>query len=64
MTIANASKPIEDNEIAFLHADIRLGSPDSASLDEKHQIRENIDATNAAIEAAMRANVKTPPVMP
>lgn len=54
MTIANANQLIEDNEIAFLHADICLGSPESYSLDEKRQICEEIDATNAAIDEAMR----------
>ena len=54
MTIANAIQLIEDNEIAFPHADICLASPDSYSLDEKRQICESIDATNAAIDAAMR----------
>ena len=56
MTIANAQQLIEDNEIAFLHANVCLGSPESYSLDEKRQICENIDATNAAIDAAMRAD--------
>ena len=51
----------EANEIAFLHADVCLGSPESYSLDEKRQICENIDATNAAIDAAMRAEFETLP---
>ena len=61
MTITNASKLIEDNEIAFLHADICIGSPESYSLDEKRQICESIDATNAAIDAAMRADFESMP---
>ena len=61
MTITNANQLIENNEIAFLHADICLGSPDSYSLDEKRQICENIDATNAAIDAAMRADFESLP---
>ena len=61
MTIANANQLIEDNEIAFLHADICLASPDSYSLDEKRQICENIDATNAAIDAAMRKDFQELP---
>ena len=61
MTIENASQLIEDNQIAFLHADICLGSPESYSLDEKRQICENIDATNEAIEAAMRADFQSLP---
>ena len=61
MTIENATKLIEANEIAFLHADVCLGSPESYSLDEKRQICENIDATNAAIDAAMRADFEALP---
>ena len=37
------------------NADVCLGSPESYSLDEKRQIFENIDATIAAIDEAMRA---------
>ena len=61
MTIANANQLIEDNEIAFLHADICLASPNSYSLDEKRQICEEIDATNAAIDAAMCADFESMP---
>lgn len=61
MTIANASKLIEDNEIALLHADICIGSPQSYSLDEKRQICEMINETDAAIDAAMRADFESLP---
>ena len=61
MTITNAQQLIEDDEIAFLHADVCLGSPESYSLDEKRQICENIDATNAAIDEAMRADFESLP---
>lgn len=61
MTIENANQLIEDNQIAFLHADICLGSPESYSLDEKRQICENIDATNKAIDEAMRADFNSLP---
>lgn len=61
MTISNVNELIEANEIAFLHADICLGSPESYSLDEKRQICENIDATNAAIDEAMRKDFESLP---
>ena len=61
MTIANANQLIENHEIAFLRADICLGSPESYSLDEKRQICEDMDATTAEIDAAMRADFETLP---
>ena len=42
MAIKDADKLIENNEIALLHADICLGSPDSYTLDEKRQICETL----------------------
>lgn len=61
MTIANANQLIENHEIAFLRADICLGSPESYSLDEKRQICEDMDTTTAEIDAAMRADFEILP---
>ena len=61
MAIKDADKLIENNEIALLHADICLESPDSYTLDEKRQICENIDAANAAIDEAMRKDFESLP---
>ena len=44
----------EDNELAFFRADACLGSPESFSLEEKAAICEGMDATNKAIEDAIR----------
>ncbi|ACV22414.1 Uncharacterised protein [Slackia heliotrinireducens] len=46
----------EEHEIAYLRADICLGSPQSYSLEEKRQIYEDMDASTKAIDAAMRAD--------
>ena len=46
----------EEHEIAYLRADICLGSPQSYSLEEKRQICEDMDASTKAIDAAMRAD--------
>ena len=51
----------ERHEIAFLHADICLGSPESYSLDEKRQICEDMEASTAEIDAAMRADFEALP---
>lgn len=61
MAITNAQQLIEDNETAFLHADVCLGSPESYSRDDKRQICENIDATNSAIDAAMHNDFEALP---
>ncbi|MBQ9044068.1 MAG: hypothetical protein IJ111_14790 [Eggerthellaceae bacterium] len=55
------NKLIEANEIAFLHADICLASPESYSLDEKRRICEGIDASTAEVEAAMREDFQSWP---
>ena len=61
MMLENANKLIENNEIALLHADICIGSPESYSLDEKRQICEEIDSATEAIDAAMRADFEALP---
>ena len=45
---------IEESELAFLRADVCIGSPQSFDLDEKRAICEGIDAVNAKAEQAMR----------
>ncbi len=50
-----------EHEIAYLRADICLGSPESYSLDEKRQICEDMEASTAEIDAAMRADFESLP---
>ena len=53
----------EEHEIAYLRADICLGSPQSYSLEEKKQICEEMAASTAKIDAALRADFEAlPPV--
>lgn len=58
---AQYSKLIEDNELAFLRADVCLGSPESFSLEEKAAICEDMDATNKVIEDAIREDFNALP---
>lgn len=58
---AQYSKLIEDNELAFFRADVCLGSPESFSLEEKAAICEDMDATNKAIEDAIREDFNALP---
>ena len=53
---ANWNELMEEHEIAYLRADICLGSPQSYSLDEKKRICEDMDASTKAVDAAMRAD--------
>lgn len=55
-TQAQFDKLCKDNEIAFFRADVCLGSPQSFSLEEKAQICDDTEATNKAIEDAIRAD--------
>jgi len=50
-----------DHETKYLRADICIASPESYSLDEKRKICEDIDASNAEIDAAMRADFESLP---
>lgn len=53
----------EEHEIAYLRADICLGSPQSYSLEEKKQICEEMAASTAEIDAALRADFEAlPPI--
>jgi len=54
MDQARVNQLCEANELAFFRADVCLGSPESYSLDEKAQICEGMEQTNAAIEDAIR----------
>ena len=60
-TQTNWNKLKEDNELAFFRADVCLGSPQSFSLEEKAAICEDMEATNAAIDAALRADFSAMP---
>ena len=52
---------IEESEMAFLRADVCIGSPQSFNLDEKRAICEGIDAVNARAEQAMREDFQSWP---
>ena len=51
----------EEHEIAYLRADICLGSPQSYSLEERKQICADMEASTKAIDAAMRADFESLP---
>ena len=62
MTITSNSKwdiLAEENELAFFRADVCLGSPESFSVEEKAAICDDMEATNKAIENAMRSDFQT-----
>ena len=46
----------QEHELAYLCADVCLGSPQSFSLEEKRRICEDMDASTKAVDAAMRAD--------
>ena len=56
MDQAQATKLCEENELAFFRADVCLGSPQSFTLEEKAAICDEMEATNRAIEEAIRAD--------
>ena len=47
---------IENHEIVYLRADICLSSPESYTLNEKRKICEDMEASTAEADAAMRAD--------
>ena len=51
----------EDNELAFFRADVCLGSPQSFTLEEKAAICDEMEATNKAIEDAIRKDFEALP---
>lgn len=56
---AQTTKLCEENELAFFRADVCLGSPQSFTLEEKAAICDDMEATNRAIEEAIRADFET-----
>ena len=48
-----------EHEIALLHADVCIASPESYSLAEKREITEQIDAAGEAIEKAIREDFQS-----
>lgn len=54
--IANWNDLMGEHEIAYLCADICLGSPQSYSLEEQKRICEDMDASAKAMDTAMRAD--------
>lgn len=50
-----------DHEIAYLRADICLGSPESYSLDEKRQICEDMATSTTEVEEAMKKDFESLP---
>ena len=51
----------EEHEIAFLKADICLGSPESFNLAEKRQICEQMEASSVEIEEVIRKDFHSMP---
>lgn len=61
MNQAQTTKLCEDNELAFFRADVCLGSPQSFTLEEKAAICDDMEATNKAIEDAIRKDFEALP---
>ena len=61
MNNADWTQLVEDHEIAFLRADVCIGSPESYTLDDKRSICEGMEASTAEVDAAMRADLETLP---
>ena len=57
----NWDKLIEDHEVAYLRADICIGSPESFTLEKKRKICEDLDASTVEMDAAMRADFERLP---
>ena len=51
----------QEHELAYFRADVCLGSPESYSLDEKRQICEDMEASTAVIDAAMKRDFESLP---
>ena len=58
---ANWNELMEEHEIAYLRADICLGSPQSYSLEDKKNICADMESTTAEIDAAMRDDFQQMP---
>ena len=61
LTNAQYNDLIEENELAFFRADVCLSSPQSFTLEEKAAICGGMDATNKAIENAIREDFESLP---
>ena len=59
---AKVNQLCEDNELAFFRADVCLGSPQSFTLEEKAAICDDMEATNKAIEDAIRKDFESLPL--
>jgi len=49
----------EEHELAYFRADVCLGSPQSFSLEEKRQICDEMEASTAEVDAALRADFES-----
>ena len=61
ITDAKYNELNEKHEMAFFRADVCLGSPQSFTLDEKREICEQMEASTAEIDAAMRSDFQSLP---
>ena len=61
MSNTNWAQLAEEHEVAYLRADICIGSPESYTLDEKRKICEDMEASTAEVDAAMRADFESLP---
>ena len=62
MTTTNWNQLIQEHELAYFRADVCLGSPQSYTLEEKREICEGMEASTAAVDAAMRADFEAIPI--
>ena len=51
----------EEHEMAYFRADVCLGSPQSFSLEEKKRICEEMEASTAEVDAALKKNFESLP---
>ena len=52
---------MQEHELAYFKADVCLGSPHSFSLDEKKRICDEMQASTAAVDAAIKADFESLP---
>ena len=51
----------EEHELVYFRADVCLGSPQSFSLEEKRQICDEMEASTAEVDAALRKDFESLP---
>ena len=51
----------EEHEMAYFRADVCLGSPQSFSLEEKKRICEEMEASTAEVDAALKKDYESLP---